>query len=422
MRNIQIYCYCIPLLVVLLTGCYKYKELDLGEEPAYLRVFNSVAVEPDAVQGVSISSFFTFMMDPETDEKGVPTGAAAMTDFFTTRQLYSASFPMNSGNSSEGHYVVDQYNNKIFSTTPVNFEYPGNAHVLTAPAINGFDMSAWAQVKSGQHRIVFVARPRNNIPFPGLSREIRSQVLVDTVVNFEKNEVYTLQIVCRNLDKSEFGLYMRRETFVHQAFEENKMYVGFVNLSGARTRLAELAFTTIFPEKVAINYSYNIYEKAPVQGYKTLPGYDNNFYKTLTQKMDTVITYLNLPLLPREAFFDQDTLRPYFRVDWPYGPRRLPHTIPYAQFSFSNADYPSGNNGLYVIQCLANPAVFNTYRYRPLTGAQSLDQFNNMMPLLNQIVSSGNQYQIYGTLSIMEIVYDRIYMMQIQRGFNTVPQ
>ena len=256
MKNRSAFSFYLPFLVLVLSGCYKYKEQDMEESTAYLRVFNSVAVQPDLLEGNNISTFFTFLMDPETDAKGNPTDAVVKTDFFTTRELYSTSYPINSGNSSEGHYVVDQFGRKVYSNTPVNFEYPGNAHVLTAPAINGFDMSAWAQVKSGPHRIMFVARPGNSIPFPQLSEEIRSQVVIDTVVNYEKGEVYTMQIVCRNIDKGEYGLYLRKESFIHEAFEEDKIYVGFVNLSGVRPRKADLGYRNVFPEKVAIRYSY----------------------------------------------------------------------------------------------------------------------------------------------------------------------
>jgi hypothetical protein len=405
----------------MLAGCYKYKELDLQEDPAYLRVFNSVAVEPDLLEGNNISTFFTFLMDPDTDEKGIPTDAAVKTDFFTTRELYSSSYPINAGNSAEGHYVVDQFGRKVFSNTPVNFEYPGNAHVLTAPAINGFDMTAWAQVKSGQHRIVFVSRPRNTIPFPQLSALIRSQIVIDTVVNYEKGKVYTMQIVCRNIDKAEYGLYLRKESFVHQAFEENKNYVGFVNLSGKRPRMADLGYKNVFPEKVAIRYSYFTYENAPVRRYVPMPGYSNNYYSTLTKKMDTSISYMTLPQLPREAFFDRDTLRPYYRVDDRTTIGRVPNTIPFAEFSFSDGDRPGGVNGNYTVHALADPAVYNTYRYGPYVRSQENQAYVNMVPLLNKIVSANDKYHVYSTLNIMEIVYDRIYMMQVQRAFNEVP-
>jgi hypothetical protein len=313
---------------------------------------------------------------------------------------------------------VDFTGRKIFSTTPVNFDYPGNAKVLTAPAINGFDMSAWAQVKSGKHRIVFVVRPKNNIPFTDLSKEIRSQVVIDTTVNYEKGEVYTMQILLRNMDKAEYGLYMRREKFVQEAFEDNKIYVGFVNLSGQRPRLADLGYYNLFPDKVSINYSFSTYQNAPTSEYTPLPGYNRNFYSTLATRMDTSISFMTLPLLGRDAFFEKDTLRNYFRVD-DRNPLKAPATLPYADFYFSDGERPGGADGLFRMQCLANPSVLNTYRYGPFQGARS---GTNLMPLLNQVVNANGKYHIYGTLNIMEIVYNKVYMMQIQRAINEVPK
>jgi hypothetical protein len=418
-RTITYLLFIVPA-ILLLAGCYKYKEVDLEPSPSYMRVFNSVAVTPDVLQGGGVSSFFTFLMDPETDANGIPLNAAVMGDFLTTRQLYSASRPINSGNSSEGQYVIDKLGRKIYSTTPLNYEYPGNAHVLTAPAINGFDLSAWAQIPSGKHRIVFVNRPRNSIAFPNLSKEIRSQVLVDTVVDFQKDEVYTLQILSRDLDKNEYGLYVRKEQFVHQAFEEDKLYVGFINLSGKMPRLAELFFTSSFPDKVSIKYSYKVQDRPNSYEHVALPGYDNNYYTTLTEKMNTAINYMMLPLLPREYFFEKDILRTYYRVDDLNLGGRAAYTLPFAEFTFDDADRPGRT--IAVIQHAANPAVYNTYRYGSFLVSPSQRMEINMLPNLNLITSAGNRYHISGTLNIMEIVYDRIYMMQVQRGFNEIPQ
>ncbi|MEI3802800.1 MULTISPECIES: hypothetical protein [unclassified Chitinophaga] len=420
MRTKIAYLFFIVPLILLLTGCYKYKELDLEENPSYMRVFNSVSVTPDVLQGGAVSSFFTFLMDPETDADGIPVNAATMGDFLTTRQLYSASRPINSGNSSEGQYVIDKNGRKIYSTTPLNFEYPGNAHVLTATSMNGFDLSAWAQIPSGKHRIVFVNRPRNSIAFPNLSKEIRSQVLVDTIVDFQKDEVYTLQILSRDLDKNQFGLYVRKEQFIHQAFEEDKIYIGFTNLSGVMPKLAELFFTSSFPEKVSIKYSYKVQERPGSVNYVTLPGYNDNYYATLTKKMDTDINYMMLPLLPREYFFEKDTLRNYYRVDLLATDFRAPHTLPFAEFTFGDGDRPGKITT--VVQYTANPAVYNTYRYESFLSGLSQPININVAPNLNLITSAGNKYHISATLNIMEIIYDRIYMMQVQRGFNQIPQ
>ncbi|NSL85899.1 hypothetical protein ECE50_003590 [Chitinophaga sp. Mgbs1] len=400
-------------LVLLLGSCYKYAERDPVETPAYLRVFNSVAVMPDALQGTAVASFFTFLMDPETDAAGIPLKAAVMGDFLTTRQLYSTSVPLNSGNSSEGQYVIDKFGRRIYSTTPLNYEYPGNAKVLTAAVINGFDLSAWAQITSGKHRIVFVSRPKNSIAFPELSKEIRSQVLIDTVVDFSQGEVYTMQILCRDLEKNQYGLYVRNEQFTHQQFDDKKIYVGFLNLSGAPTRQMQMGMEAAFPQKIRISYSYKQQE---LQGTLPVPmaGYNNNYYTTLTEKMNTGISYLTLPLLPRASFFEKDTLRSYSRVDLRYTGLV---TLPHAEFYFEDADRPGFK--MPPVQYSADPSVYNIYRYSSFLTDRQTDI--NVAPVLNLITSSGNKYHISATVNIMEIIYDRIYMMQVQRGFNEIP-
>lgn len=419
MSNRITYLFFIVPMVLLLAGCYKYKELDPGTDTAYMRVFNSVAVVPDVLQGGGVSSFFTFLMDPETDANGIPVNAGVMGDFLTTRQLYSTSRPINAGNSSEGQYVIDRYGRKVYSTTPLNYEYPGNAHVLTAPAINGFDLSAWAQIPAGKHRIVFVNRPRNSIAFPNLSQEIRNQVLVDTVIDFEKDEVYTLQILSRDLDKNQFGLYVRKEQFTHQAYEEDKIYVGFINLSGVMPKQAELSFASVFPEKTSIRYSYKTLDRS-TSTYPSLPGYDNIFYTNLTEKMNTDINYMMLPLLPRNYFFEKDTLRTYYRVDDLNTAGRALNSLPYVEFTFGDSERPG--KVVTVVQYSADPAVYNIYRYDPFLSSPDQPVKVNVAPNLNLITSAGNKYQVSATLNIMEIVYDRIYMMRVQRGFNEIPQ
>ncbi|RPD39394.1 hypothetical protein [Chitinophaga barathri] len=422
-RGAASYMLLLMFAVPCMFSCYKYKELEEEKEPAYLRVFNSIAFSADATSPRRALPFFTFMMDPETDADGVPTQAKTMCDFLTTRQLYSSSYPMNEANSSEGTYVIDESGTKIFSNSPLNFEYPGNAHVLTAPAINGFDMSAWAQIPSGRHRIMFISRPKNDVPFTSLSKEIRKQVVIDTVVEFQKGEVYTMQILSEDPDNNTVRLYVRREQFIHQAFEEDKLYVGYLNLSGKRPRLAADHFISVFPEKVRISYSYKTHDDVKRGTYHPLPGFNNVFYTILNTRQDTTVNYMTLPLLPRDYFFEKDTLRSYYRVDATYGVIRAIPTLPYAEFYFADGDGSGSGGGaegsMYMVAHQANPVPFNIYRFKAYrsTSAGSGEQ----APSLNLIVSSGGSYHVYATVNIMEIVYDRIYMMQIQRAFNKVP-
>jgi len=408
-----------------MAGCKKYDIIPLVDNPSYIRVFNNLSTTVDALHSTQVPPFLTFLVDPKTDGAGMPTDAGVVGDFLTTRQLFSLSYPINEGNSSVGNGTIggtfgDPDPPVLY---PLNHEYPGNAHVLTAPVINGFDLSAWAQIPSGTHRIMFVVRPQNSTAFKDLPVTQRSNILIDTTVTFEKGEVYTLEVVSRDLDKSKYGLYIRKEQFIHQAFEADKLYTGFVNLSGKTPVNSKYGSAFFFPDKIKINCTYNIYnDPASSAGgnyfFYPLQGYDNVYYTTLNTKMDTEVPYLALPLLSENFFFYQGVLRKYATVI------RVPDpgTLPYVQFRLLDADKPiiDPGDGVdpstgFTLSCGADPATFNTYN--PNTTVAT-----SYTPNLNLVVNTGHNFHVYSTLNIMEIVYDRVYLMQIQRGFDNVPQ
>jgi hypothetical protein len=409
--------YLIAVLAAFLsTGCKKYAELTPIAHPAYIRVFNDLPATKTALNNGQALPFLTFIMDPQMDASGAPTGGAIVGDYMATRQLFSLSYPINEANGLVGNTLTEGIGSQpITYLNPISYEYPGNAHVVAAPAINGFDLSAWAQVPSGRHRIVFVTRPENATAFGNLSGTIRSQVLIDTTVDLAEGEVYTLEAVSRDMSKPDYGLYFRHEAFPHESFEDNKLYVGFVNLSEKPSQLVLDGFAPAFPEKTAISYTYNIQDDNTsdfrYHYYRPLPGYDNINYTTLVTKMDTAIPYLALPLLPRSYFFLADTLRTYAAA--PIGGTTLigQGSLPNVVFTFQDANNPG--TPFLQLYCGQDPATFNNLD--PLgTYASSTE------PNLNLIVNINGQYQIYPTLNIMEMVDDRVYMMQIQKAFNTL--
>jgi hypothetical protein len=400
------------MLIIVLAGCKKYEEAPLVESPAYIRVFNDLATTVDVLHNGQSAPFFTFVMDPHMDKDGLVDTGAVVGDYLGTRQLFSLSYPINEANSSIGQGTGT-------FLYPINYEYPGNAHVLTAPAINGFDLSAWAQVPSGKHRVMFINRPQSNVPFKNLSAIIRKNILLDTIVNFDKGEVYTLEVVSRDLDRGIFGLYMRREAFIHQSFEENKIYTGFVNLSGVTPVTLKYKFFDGFSDRVGLYYTYNIYDdinSAPATGggtfYHPLPGYNKTYYTTLNTRMDTVVPYLPLPLLPVNYFFRQDSLRTYADsrdVAYLYGTNY--GSLPFVRFDMID---PDNVGPALSLTCAFDPIQYNTWDV-------NASNIKSLAPNLNLIIASGNKYKIYSTLNIMEMVYDRVYVMQIQRGFNEMP-
>ena len=403
-------------------GCKKYDIEPLVNDPSYIRVFNNLTPTLDVIHGSQSTPFLTFLLDPITDASGTAADAAIIGDYLGTRQLFSLSYAANEANSSVGNSTTGP-NNQLDppNLTPVNYEYPGNAHVLTAPVINGFDLSAWAQIPAGRHRIVFIRRPQNGIDFKSLSATIRNGVLLDTTVNFEKGEVYTLEVLSRDLDNNKYGLYIRKEQFVHQSFEADKLYVGFTNLSGATTADVRNGFKVAFSDRIKVVGSYFKYNDAASSPehlevfYNAIAGYDNTYFTTIGTRMDTTISFYPLPMLPQSDFFYQGLLRRYAPSKRTFVSDQ--GSLPYTRFIFTDADAPVFEyNGIgYKLECSADPAVYNNNN--PFTTGAMFDA-----PNLNMIVNNNGKYYIYPTLNIMELVYDRVYMMQIVRGFEQLPQ
>ncbi|MGN7722108.1 hypothetical protein [Chitinophaga sp. 22620] len=410
----------LALCSVMTTGCMKYEEAPLVESPAYIRVFNNLPKIGNALYAGQATPFLTMLIDPETDGQGLPNNAGIVGDFLATRQLFSLSYPINAANSDISGSVLSGRGGASASLYPSNFEYPGNAHVLTAPAINGFDLSAWAQIPSGKHRIMFIVRPQNNTPFKNLSALIRGNILIDTTVELAHGEVYTMHVLARDLDEAKYGLYVRKESFVHETFDENKIYAGFVNLSGKQPKAIGAGYGFVYPDRPAIYCTYYMPAVSPNTNsiqLNTLKGFDKTYFTTLRQNMDTAIHFLELPMLPRDSFFLQKVIREYaperaIIEGGPLNPSgRGVGTLPSFAFHFADAANPTRWITLF---SAANPRTFNNYD--PVNSGAT-----NFTPNLNLIVNSNNVNNLYSTLNIMEIVYDRVYLMQIQRGFNTVP-
>ncbi|MCC8409465.1 hypothetical protein LJ707_11025 [Mucilaginibacter sp. UR6-1] len=403
------------LLSAAFSSCKKYELKPQVEDASYIRVFNNLTFTVDFLNNQQTPPFLTFLMDPELDADGVPNNAGIIGDYLGTRQLYSISYPINAGNSSTGNGTLNESGQPNPPLGyPQNYEYPGNAHVLTAPVINGFDLSSWAQISSGKHRIMFVVRPQSNTPFRDLGSVQRASILVDTTINLEKGEVYTLEVVSRDLDNGKYGLYVRKEEFIHKAFDENKLYAGFINLSGKRPEQSKYGTAFFFPDKVRINSTYNIFNDAASSSagsyYHPLEGYDNTYYTTLSSKFDQSISYLPLPMLPQSAFFYQGVLRTYSPIV--SVANQNTGTMPYISFNMLDADLPVTTPTGFKLNCWSDPAVFNNYTFRnPHT-----------TPNLNLVINSNNQFKVYSTVNIFEMVYNRVYLMQIKRGIDHAPQ
>lgn len=402
------------LCAISLIACRKYMEgpATVSGNPAYLRVFNVVPYTLTPFNSTAPAPFFTFLFDPLTDKSGVPSGARIIGDWLGPRQLYAISYSINEGNSLNASLdTLVKYN--------INYEYPGAAHVLTAPPLNGFDLSAWAQVPSGKHRIQFVVRPQTDTPFVNLPTGVRKAVLIDTTIDLDAGEVYTLEAVSTDEDNNKYAAYLRKEQFVHQAFSDSNMYLGLFNLSGKRSQYDNNIYAPSygdFPDTMRVSYTYNIFDdifyRASNQtryAYFPLPSFDRRYLTTITARLATTTDYQPLPLLPLHYFFDdQGILRTYYGLS-----ATSFTTMPWVSLYFKNQDYDAGSGSPDPeIDCNLDPALLNNYRLFYNTAAGVGNTAN-----LDLLSNSNGVVTVHPCLNILEIVYKKIYMLRIQPAF-----
>lgn len=408
---------CIMLaVIILIAGCKKYQEAPEMSNPAYLRIFNDIPYTLDAVSAGQPLPFLTFLLDPQMDAKGIPTGAETMGDFLATRQIYSLSYPINAGNV----------------TQVINYDYPGNAPVLTAPPINGLDLSAWAQIPSGRHRVMFVTRPFTDTPFIKLPSKARERILIDTTIDFQAGEVYTMEAVAKDIDKTQYGLYLRKESFIHERFDDNKIYTSFYNLSGNPS----LSFNSTYClDTLNLTYSYMMQDPirsvpnssqfyAPVFPHFLVP------MTNLTKRFATAAPFDAIPTLARDYFFDYTgLLKSYSPLNGPPGGSQYLGTLPFLAFAFTNtAGNPvkkRDNFNIYLptktvgfsLYGVGDPAKINVYDV-DMVSSNGVDAYA-ALGSLNLITNINNKVDISPTINIIELVYGRAYHMQIQKLYSS---
>ncbi|MFB6456436.1 hypothetical protein ACE38W_14280 [Chitinophaga sp. Hz27] len=204
--------YCLIVGGMLMSSCRKTEYATI-DSPAYLRVFNNLDYSPSLDTKDAPQPFLTMLIDPVLDAEGIPVSAAITGDFLDHRDPWARPYP-------------DAASNVIWQK-----EYPGTTRVMAAPILNGYDLSSWAQVPSGKHRIIFRTRPLSNTPFFELSKTERGISLVDTTMELSSKEVYTMHVLTEDYEKNNPIMYLRRETFPNQPFVDSMVYVNFYNLS-----------------------------------------------------------------------------------------------------------------------------------------------------------------------------------------------
>lgn len=202
------------ILLAGLASCSKVEYTQI-ENPAYLRVFNNLNLRIGLENKDEERPFLTMLIDPVLDASGMPVSAAIKGDFLDQRAPYAPPYPSHVGSSNSVN----------------NPEYPGKENVLVGPVLNGFDLSSWAQVPSGRHRVMFFYRPTNAIPFFDLEPGLRRKVAVDTVIELGAREVYTMHVLQRDFMTKKTGVIMRTENFHKLPLSDSLVYVNFYNYS-----------------------------------------------------------------------------------------------------------------------------------------------------------------------------------------------
>jgi hypothetical protein len=424
------------LLFLALCGCNKYNEVKPPSNPAYLRVFNSIPYTQSAISAQALP-FLCFLMDPTFDASGIPNGGGTVGDWLQVRELYTTSYPMDAGtalNAGNGQYTNNPGNPTIDYITNANYDYPGKLHVPTAPDMNGLDLSAWAQVPSGKHRILFVSRSQDNTPFGQLAAGIRKGVLIDTTLDFTAGHVYTLEATMANIDSSRYGAYVRDEQFAHQQFDSGHLYTAFYNVSGTPSFLAtnpEFPDYYFLTDTLSVYYTYYINDdnytgsqNNQVQPPATPLNTANNvFLGTVIRGRDDLSVLTPMPFLAQNYYYTQQAV---LRTYWE-GPGANSGTMPFVGFSFvRSASQPYGNYP--ELECMIDPAVYNNFSPDQVNNSNEINNYGvidvnkfSYQVGLFQVVQSAGSTTVYPTINIFEMIYNRVYLMQVTHQFNNVP-
>lgn len=386
------------LFILLLTGlmsCKKvaYRKID---NPAYIRVFNNLTYNVGVSNKDEPQPFLCMLIDPVLDQDGKPGSAAIIGDFLDKRAPYASPNPAHTG----------------LSTSRFNPEYPGKELVLTAPILNGFDLTNWAQVPSGKHRIMFISRPINEIPFFQLEKELRNNILVDTVLNLTEREVYTLHVLQQDFVTKKNMLYVREENFHKQPLSESFSYVNFYNLSAKGYFSADRAFKNLtgdelsIPLRFGIQDNMNVYLTQIDAGNKRIPELSYQFAGNMKRNLQDakVSPYFSFPVLPETNDNGIAT------NSWQFIQFLAPGMDPTSNIMFGappstfTAVSAANMNGLYAY------AQFDTKRYPKI----SSDILPNM--IIN-VHSGADRPRSFGVVNTIEVVNGHIYLSTVQRKY-----
>lgn len=391
---------CLFCLLGISYSCSKFEYRTI-EEPAYLRVFNCLYYKISAENPMP-TPYLTMLIDPQFDQNGIPIGAAIVGDFMDTRRPYAPPFPNYTGNVSK-----------------TNYDYPGNADVLVAPIMNGYNLSGWAQVPAGEHRVMFVFRPKNEVPFAELEERFRKQITVDTTFNLSPKEVYTMNVLQADFTSKKNMAYLRQETFYKQGFDTEKIYFNVYNLSSKGYWKAPNNQKDVYPSfhgdrkpvpgiQDEMNIYTSLYDMPEVRTdlnnyisistFNKISGFENRFAGKVFHDLSGRVTpYHSIPL-----FINKKPGQVWSNV----GVQISLTAIYTADEGYVNYDYGTQRME---ISCIV-PTYMDPYKNSYINVYEA-----NELPVTTH--SGTNKKQSFATVNSIEVVNGKPYITSTQRTF-----
>ncbi len=382
------------LLVLGIVGCTKVEYTQI-EEPAYLRVFNNLNYVQTLDSKDDKVPFFCMLINPVVGVDGTLSEAEIVGDFLDKRDAYAPPYPSHIGS-----------NNSVN-----NPEYPGKNNVLVGPILNGFDLSSWAQVPSGKLRVVFAYRPKNTIPFFQLEPHLRKDILIDTVINLDGREVYTLHLLQTDFVTKEHGVLLRQENFHKLSLSDSLVYVNFYNMSAKGFWQADATLKDddykLASFKSGIKDDMNVFlslyedQSKPSHIGATVPGFKGKYMTSVKRNTNlaTVSPYVSFPL------WAGSTADGIMTPMW----QRFDFFVPGMDMTnnpFYAGEKNTGGNWA-AVNCLQNGKVAVT----------SGDNGTLLPNLLVNIHSGKDNPKTFATVNTLEVVNGRIYLTTIQRKY-----
>ncbi|MBC9911870.1 hypothetical protein [Chitinophaga varians] len=369
------------------TACRKTEYTTIAE-PAYLRIFNNLDYNITVDNKEAPQPFLTYLMDPELDADGIPVSAKATGDFLDKRATWARPYP-------------DAVNTTLYQT-----EYPGSAKVLAGPVLNGYDLSSWAQMPAGKHRIMFVSRPLSPVPFFQLPKDLRSQIIIDTVMDFGSREVYTMHVLEKDWNTKQPGIYVRKETFIHQPFSDSLVYVNFYNLSSGGffekgvVRGSDATFNLKIRDTMNVYYSLSKVNNSNLM--QPVAGHTGVLMAAVVRSHEPAVhPYYSFPLFPDTAASRIYTGRAAQTFTF-LSPAYTYENNPFVQ-------YMTESNGRFT-ELRVGPANINGFAAFPLVA----DFLTGMVVTIRSGVYFNRSF---ATVNTVEYVNGKFYLMTIQRKY-----